>query len=361
MQETNPWLPTPEPTDLCGRLMASLALMNRNGEADFAFLRETHAELLGCSVDEVDARIAADKATAKADKPARRTAAVPKAPPKAEALAPRAQGMRRLTDRQRDLLGLMRVDGQRAFVIVDGHVPDWADLKDTLMLLRATWKTSTKKQAGHFVFPEDVDAVEVVFLALDTGEVFDARLHGAFFTPVELADRLVAMAPLVPALPIRSLRVLEPSAGSGRLVDATLRAYPDAMVHCVELLAEHRAILTAAGHKIIGDDFLALTPDHVEPYDAVIGNPPFQRGTDRVHVLHASRFVRPGGVVSVIMSGSIAGGVSDTRSELLRRIVASHGGRIESVDAGAFAESGTMVRTALVTFTACDGCRVGHV
>lgn len=360
----NPWLPPlPLTAHWSDRLMLTLDAMIRDSDAENRMLEALNAEALGCSVDELVERRAADDATArkaKADAKAAKTATVPKAPPRIESSGPRDKGMRRITDRQRDLLGLVRVEGQRAFVNADGHVPDWADLKDVLQLLGAKWKTSTKNVPGHFVFPDDVDAADVVGVAFDAGEVFDARLHGAYFTPVLLADKLVAMAPLI-ALADRRLRVLEPSAGIGRLADAVKRAYPDADIDCIELLEEHRRELVAAGHNVIdglGGDFMLLHPscDGLEPYDAAVMNPPFQRGTDRVHVLHAAKLVRVGGVVLAIVSGSIES-ASDARSVQLRRIIATHGGRIEIIPNGGFAESGTMIKTAMITFNVCADCR----
>lgn len=360
----HPWLPQlPSAAHWSDQLMLVLDAMIHDSDAENRMLDALNAEALGCSVDELAERRATNNATArktKADAKATKMATVPKAPPRIESSGPRDKGMRRITDRQRDLLGLVRVEGQRAFVAADGHVPDWADLKDVLQLLGAKWKTSTKSVPGHFVFPDDVDAADVVGVAFDAGEVFDARLHGAFFTPVVLADGLVAMAPLV-ALTDRCLRVLEPSAGIGRLADAVKRAYCDADIDCIELLEEHRRELVAAGHNVIdgiGGDFLLLHPscEGLDPYDATVMNPPFQRGADRIHVLHAAKFVRVGGVVSAIVSGSIES-VSDANSERLRHIVATHGGRIEIIPNGAFAESGTMIRTAMLTFNVCAHCK----
>lgn len=360
----NPWLPAPPPTaHWSDRLMLTLDAMIRDSDAENRALEALNAEALGCSVDELGERLAANDAAnrkAKADAKANKTANVPKAPPRIESSGPRDKGMRRITDRQRDLLGLVRVEGQRAFVNADGHVPDWADLKDVLQLLGAKWKTSTKNVPGHFVFPDDVDAADVVGVAFDAGEVFDARLHGAYFTPVPLADKLVSMAPLV-SLPDRRLRVLEPSAGIGRLADAVKRAYPDADIDCIELLEEHRRELVAAGHSVIdgiGGDFMLVHPscEGLEPYDAAIMNPPFQRGTDRVHVLHAAKLVRVGGVVLAIVSGSIESR-TDVRSVQLRRIIETHGGRIEIIPNGGFAESGTMIKTAMLMFNVCAHCR----
>lgn len=360
----HPWLPPlPSAAHWSDRLMLTLDAMIRDSDAENRMLDVLNAEALGCSVDELAERRAADDfATrkAKTEAKAAKTATVPKAPPRIESSGPRNKGMRRITDRQRDLLGLVRVEGQRAFVNADGHVLDWADLKDVLQLLGAKWKTSTKNVPGHFVFPDDVDAADVVGVAFDAGEVFDARLHGAYFTPMLLADKLVSMAPLV-ALPDRRLRVLEPSAGIGRLADAVKRAYPDADIDCIELLEEHRRELVAAGHNVIDGlegDFLLLHPscEGLEPYDAAVMNPPFQCGADRVHVLHAAKLVRVGGVVLAIVSGSIES-ASDARSVQLRRIIATHGGRIEIIPNGGFAESGTMIKTAMITFNVCVDCR----
>ncbi len=233
---------------------------------------------------------------------------------------PLAVAMRRITDRQRELLGQLVVVEDRAVFGSDEHIDDWAALKDVVKLLGGTWKTNGRGKKGGFVFPDGTDVMETIWLARERGEVFDPKMAGFFATSAPVADELVAKVPLVP----RS-RVIEPNAGTGNIVAAVMRACPTAVVSCVELLENHQRILAAAGHVLIGTDFLKLDPASVDPFDAAIMNPPFGNSGDVKHVLHAVRFVRPAGHLAAIISPGIEHRAT-TPYIVLRRWVDRHGG-----------------------------------
>src|SRR3546814_16691239 len=66
-------------------------------------------------------------------------------------------------------------------------------------------------------------------------------------------------------------------------------------VTCVELqpgFAHELRVIHGFADAIEGD-FLALDPAHYAPFDAVIMNPPFDRGRDCDHVRHALAFLKP--------------------------------------------------------------------
>ena len=65
-------------------------------------------------------------------------------------------------------------------------------------------------------------------------------------------------------IPTRSL-ILEPSAGSGDLVEGILPYYVkgDNPIHCVELNKELRETLINKGFTVIGSDFLQLKPNPI--------------------------------------------------------------------------------------------------
>lgn len=98
--------------------------------------------------------------------------------------------------------------------------------------------------------------------------------------------------------------ILEPSAGKGDIVKALIAA--GAEPHCYEInytLAQHVA---STFDLAVGNvDFLTARPNPV--FDRVIMNPPFERGVDERHVLHAFEFLKPGGrLVSVVCSTTAA-------------------------------------------------------
>ena len=160
-----------------------------------------------------------------------------------------------------------------------------------------------------------------------------------FQTPPPLAARLVG------ALGLASVaRVLEPSAGLGRILDA-LKAFSPREVVAVEMAPECAGELfrqDRAGVIIKQRDFLALQPAELGEFDAVAMNPPFTMRSDIYHIKHALRFLRPGGRLAALCLDTpqrfeALGGLADTW---------------EQVPAGTFGKEGTRVATVLATFTA---------
>lgn len=235
----------------------------------------------------------------------------------------------------------------RGFAVVENvarfmsneHQADWAAVKKVFLALGAKWRTG---KPGGFVFPEAIDGVEVVRLAIESGEIVDPRKAGFFPTPDALADRIVAVAGIRPGD-----TVIEPSAGRGAIARAVLRACPSADLVCVELLPDNAAALRSAGLLVIEGDFLSLDPKRsLLRANVVVMNPPFSAGADIEHVRHAISFlVSTGGgrLVSVMSAGVVYR--QNGRANVFRRMVAELGGRFEENPDGSFAESGTMVRT----------------
>lgn len=131
------------------------------------------------------------------------------------------------------------------------------------------------------------------FAALANRQPYASRVavsDNLFITPPALADRMARMADL------RGI-VLEPSAGSGRLIEAMRRAgYASTVYYCEQCprLREHLRLM--GGTADLGPDFLAW---HGRA-DSVIMNPPFRRGADVRHILHAIDRLNPGGVVTTL-------------------------------------------------------------
>jgi hypothetical protein len=328
-------------------------------------LRQLHADLLGCPVEDLDRVIGEQEAQRTAAREAARasrptitvepTRRSRSAKPNKSPEPPRA--MRRLTERQQELLSCLIVEGDRAVFGPDNHIDDWPALKQVMLLLGATWKTGGKgkggaQRKGAFVFPADVDAAEMLRLAQQHGEVFDPTLAGFFASPDAVADRAAGKLVLAP-----SMRVLEPSAGRGSLALALLRRNPRVIVECVELLEAHQAELRAMKLPIIGTDFLAMKPNDHTMFDAALMNPPFNKGAEAHHVLHAARFLVPGGqLVSIVSAGVVFREDGPYRD--LAAWVRAHG-EVEKLPPGSFKESGTMINTALITAKACGWCRSG--
>ena len=81
------------------------------------------------------------------------------------------------------------------------------------------------------------------------------------------------------------IRVLEPSAGKGDLLDALRDEYPeecvsDWTVHCCEINFTLKNILREKGYYLVAGDFLDLSPDSADDqYDLILMNPPSMSGT----------------------------------------------------------------------------------
>lgn len=118
-------------------------------------------------------------------------------------------------------------------------------------------------------------------------------IPGFFPTPVELAMTMAPMAEIGP-----EDRVLEPSAGSGRLADA-IRTVSGVSPDCCEVNYTLRELLELKGHNLVASDFLRYQPDF--RYDAIVGNPPFSGGEDVKHFHQCVECLAPGGRLVIIM------------------------------------------------------------
>lgn len=167
-----------------------------------------------------------------------------------------------------------------------------------------------------------------------------------FPTPPELAARMVAMAEIRPGM-----TVLEPSAGTGRLLGALPDGVQATAIEINQALAaglrdRFQALRDAGQMAILQGDFLATYPDDPPTglglFDRVVMNPPFENAADVEHILRAVRFLKPGGrLVALCAAGprqqDALGGCG-------------LGATWEPLGAGLF--EGTGVSVALVTFTA---------
>jgi predicted RNA methylase len=323
------------------RMVEVLEQMAKRSDEDLQQLKEVHAELEGVPVDQLDAHLDEQERKRKAEiEEIRRPAPGPRArrgkrardTTAARASAPTS----RLTDRQRELVRGFEVFNNVARYQGKDHVPDWADVKAVFVALGAKWKTG---KPGGFRFPDTDDGQEKVRLALETGEILDLKAAGFFPTPAMLARHLVELAGIGPGDV-----VLEPSAGRGAIALAA-RAV-GAEVECVELLPDNVGELKRLGFKVTADDFRHVPIER--RFAAVVMNPPFAGRLDVFHIQHAFDFLAPGArLVSVA-----AAGVEYRDDQLgrdFRAWVSEHGGTIERLPDGSFLESGTGVRTCLVS------------
>lgn len=135
-------------------------------------------------------------------------------------------------------------------------------------------------------------------------------------------------------------RVLEPSCGDGRIMDA-LRA-KGADTWGVEVDAGRAAEAREKGHKVFCSNFLETDgPARAElAFDMVVMNPPFYGRHYAKHVRHAMRFLKPGGALTAILPATARydhGLLDDLNPSWC------------DLPVGAFSESGTNVCTTVCT------------
>lgn len=128
-------------------------------------------------------------------------------------------------------------------------------------------------------------------------------------------------------------KILEPSCGCGRFMDALRKA--GASVYGIEYDAGRAAIAKAKGHIVLKANFLETLP--TGDFDRVVMNPPFYGKHYARHVKHALEFLKPEGVLTAILpiTARYDHGLLD--------------GRWEDLPVGSFAESGTNINTTILT------------
>jgi predicted RNA methylase len=144
--------------------------------------------------------------------------------------------------------------------------------------------------------------------------------------------------------------VLEPSAGSGHLLQAVRTTEPAAITLGIDIEPRYVEQLRREGYTMRQADFLSVQPAEYRPFDVVLMNPPFTKAQDCHHVCHALAFLRPGGRLVAIM----AAGVTFRQTMPYRRcrdLLSSYGATVEALPAQTFHASGTDVTTVLVVVT----------
>ena len=159
-----------------------------------------------------------------------------------------------------------------------------------------------------------------------------------FPTPPELADRMVALADIRPGQ-----QILEPSAGTGRIIDAIRRNAHGYAITAVELNCNmaHRLRTVDCVDDTRQADFLECNGD-LGTFDRILMNPPFANADDIRHITHALKMLKPGGrLVALCANGP-------RQNDKLKPIVEARGGIWEELPSNTFIDAGTSVRTVLL-------------
>jgi hypothetical protein len=147
-------------------------------------------------------------------------------------------------------------------------------------------------------------------------------------TPQTLVERILANLH-----PLKGQRVLEPSCGCGRFMDALRKR--GALPYGIEVDGTRAAMTRAKGHTVLRANFLETAP--TGDFDRVIMNPPFYGKHYAKHVAHAMRFLKPKGTLTAILpiSARYDHGLVD--------------GHWDDLLVGSFSESNTNINTTVLT------------
>lgn len=163
------------------------------------------------------------------------------------------------------------------------------------------------------------------------------QIDGYFPTPQEIVDQVMALACIS-----ADDKVIEPSAGDGAIARSVraLGVEPD-VCEVSYTLREH---LMGQGFNLVGDDCLDLKG---AAYSVAVMNPPFEKAQDADHVRHVfDNLLAPGGRLVAIVSEGLF--FRDTKKEASFRGWLDNCGYSVELEAGAFAASGTGVKTRIV-------------
>lgn len=150
-------------------------------------------------------------------------------------------------------------------------------------------------------------------------------------TPLDVVARIVADLGN-----IKGKRVLEPSCGCGRFLDALRKA--GAECYGIEYDPSRASTARSKGHSVLRGNFLEAAPSAT--FDLVIMNPPFYGRHYEKHIRHAMRFLVPNGRLISILPATARydhGALDDLRP------------RWSDLPVGSFAESGTNINTTICT------------
>ena len=134
-------------------------------------------------------------------------------------------------------------------------------------------------------------------------------------TPKEVIEKMLM------DVEVRGKYVLEPSAGSGNIVDA-LNERGAAQVLACEIDERLRKILHGKC-DIIGDDFLTVTSEQVSHIDLIVMNPPFS-AADK-HILHAYEIAPEGCQIIALCNGNSYTYRNYSEDRQLKELVSKYG------------------------------------
>lgn len=211
---------------------------------------------------------------------------------------------------------------------------------------RGVWLKRFQNGNGHLFF--GTEALRDINLALaeyygevlaDTPDENPTRRIGTavakdlqyYPTPTAVIDRVIGEL-----FRLEGKRVLEPSCGDGRFLDALRKK--GARTLGIEVDVGRAALARSKGHSVVTANFLEVSPS--QDFDEVVMNPPFYGKHYAKHVRHALKFLKPKGKLTAILpvTARYDHGLLDDLAP-----------RWNDLPIGSFSESGTNINTTVAT------------
>lgn len=249
------------------------------------------------------------------------------------------------TDKLKDIINALSVYQGRPLLDY-AKVKGFADDGELLRESHGLWLKRFNNGNGHLFFGkralQDINSALAEFygdVLADTNEEKPSEKQQSkevskdlqyYPTPKSVIDRY-----LIPNIHLENAKVLEPSCGCGRILDALKGK--GAVVSGVEFDSGRAAESRSKGHNVLQANFLEVEPDPV--YDYVVMNPPFYGRHYAKHIKHAYKFLKDNGSLYSILPSS----ARYDHNEL-----DEFGCSWTDLPVGSFSESGTNINTSLV-------------
>lgn len=225
------------------------------------------------------------------------------------------------------------------------YMPEQLDRKVYLKFSKALeligGKWSRKDKGIKFL----IDPTEKLQMLLNGDKPENLKKKYQFFaTPKKVVELMVSK--ITNSDP--TLDYLEPSAGQGAIIEV-LNEY-DIIPDICEAMPENYAVLkdTTLNYNFLGNDFLRISKH--KKYDYIIANPPFSKNQDIDHIMQMYDLLKPWGTLITLSSCSWFHG-SQKKQIAFKEFLHDNHAIIDSVEAGEFKESGTMIETKMIQLT----------
>jgi len=207
---------------------------------------------------------------------------------------------------------------------------EYLDLAKHLNFLGGKWKGGKIK---GFVFDREINTIDELL-----GNNIKVKKEIQLFeTPEEIADELVKLANIKD-----SDKILEPSAGRGRIIKAIQKVYNGIIDYC-EINHINRDYLNKIENiKFITHDFLDMSSDSDFKYNKIIANPPFNKNQDIAHIFRMYDLLNVGGVLVSIASKHWEY-CNNKKERYFREWLKNINAKIIPIESGKFKDSGTLI------------------